>query len=166
MSGELGPSSAAREAIRPIASVVRCRKGAVAFEFILVAPLLLLILFAIGYFGVALNQQLILTAAAEQGAQTLALLRNQTLTPYTTTKNAVQSAAVNLTAANISQTFTVNGSTCSGDSGCSSLLNNPQPLGAQGKIASVALTYPCQLTFIGYSYSPCTLSANSAATIQ
>ena len=80
---------------RPVQfSLVGCRKGAVAFEFILVAPVLFLILFAILYFGVALNNYLILTAAAEQGAQILALGRGTT-TPYTTATTAVDGAAAN-----------------------------------------------------------------------
>lgn len=136
------------------------RRGAVAFEFILVAPVLLLILFAILYFAIALNDYLILTAAAEQGAQTLSLGRG-TPTPYTTAKTAVTSAAVNLKTANVGQTLAVGGSTCGSDAACSTLLT-------AGVVASVALTYPCDLTFMGYDFggSPCTLSAQSAAVVQ
>jgi Flp pilus assembly protein TadG len=160
MSGELTPPSAARDTIRSITSILRCHRGAVAFEFILVAPTLLFILFAILYFGIALNQQLILTTAAEQAAQVLALGRG-TATPYTTATNAAQSSAVNLTTAKITQTVKIGGSACSSDSACTPLLTS-------GAAASVALTYPCELTFMGASFggSPCTLSAQSAATVQ
>jgi len=147
-------------AMRPIISLVRCRRGAVAFEFILVAPVLLLILFAILYLGIALNNQLILTAAAQQGVQTLSLGRG-TSTPYTTAENAITSSAVNLTTTKITQTVTIGGSSCGSDSACSALLTS-------GAVASIALTYPCDLTFMGLSFggSPCTLSAKSAAIVQ
>ena len=78
-----GPPFAAREVMRPIISLVRCRRGVVALEFVLVAPVLLLVLFGILYFGIALNNYLILTDAAEQGAQTLSLGRG-TSSPYST----------------------------------------------------------------------------------
>jgi Flp pilus assembly protein TadG len=146
--------------MRPIISLARCRNGAVAFEFILVAPALLLILSAILYLGIALNNQLILTAAAQQGVQTLSLGRGTT-TPYTTAETAITNAAVNLTTSEIKQTVTVGGSSCDSDSACSALLT-------AGAAASVALTYPCDLTFMGLSFggSPCTLSTQSAAIVQ
>jgi Flp pilus assembly protein TadG len=157
-SGRLsaGPPFAAREVTRPINSLVHCRRGFVAFEFVLVAPVLLLVLFGILYFGVALNNHLILTAAAQQGAQTLALGRGAS-TAYTKATSAINSAAANLDTSKITRTVTP----CSSDSACSTLLT-------AGAVASVALTYPCNLTFLGYSFggSPCTLSAQSAAIVQ
>ena len=90
-----GPPFAVREAARPINSLVRCRRGAVALEFVLVAPVLLLLLFAILYLGIAFNNYLILTFSAEQGAQTLSLGRG-TSSPYSTAKTAITSAAANL----------------------------------------------------------------------
>src|SRR5271155_1890689 len=60
-------------AIGPITSLVRCRRGVVAFEFILVLPVLMLVISTILYLSIALNNELILTAAAEQGVQTLSL---------------------------------------------------------------------------------------------
>jgi len=150
----------ARGAMRPVLSVVHCRSGAVAFEFILVAPVLVLILFLILEFGILLNNQLILTAAAEQGALTLSFGRGTT-TPYTTAVTAIENSAVNLTTSSITQTITIGGSTCSSDSGCSSLLT-------AGAAASIALSYPCQLSILGLTFgmSPCNIYASSAATVQ
>jgi Flp pilus assembly protein TadG len=146
--------------MRPIISLVHCCRGVVALEFVLVAPVLLLLLFGILYFGIALNNYLMLTAAAEQGAQTLSLGRG-TSSPYSTAVAALDSAAANLNTSEINQTVTIGGSSCSGDSACSTLLT-------AGAIASVALTYPCDLTFLGYNFggSSCTLSTQSAATVQ
>jgi Flp pilus assembly protein TadG len=151
---------AAREVMRLVVAVARCRRGVVALEFVLVAPVLLLALFGILYLGLALSNYLILTAAAEQGAQTLSLGRG-TSSPYSTAETAIDSAAVNLKTSEITQTVTIGNSSCSSDSACSTLLT-------AGAVASVALTYPCDLTFLGQSYggSPCTLSARSAAIVQ
>ena len=154
------PPFAAREVMRPIVAVARCRKGVVALEFVLVAPVLLLLLFALFYLGIALNNYIVLTAAAEQGAQTLSLGRG-TSTPYSTATTAIDSAAANLRTSEITQTVKIGGSSCSGDSTCGALLT-------AGAVASVALTYPCDLTFMGLSFggSPCTLSAQTAAIVQ
>ncbi len=154
-----GTPFAAREVMRPIILLVRCRKGVVALEFVLVMPVLLLLLFAILYFGIALNNYLILTAAAEQGAQTLSLGRG-TPSPYSTAETAIDSAAANLKTSEITQTVKIGGSSCSSDSACSTLLT-------AGAVASVALAYPCDLTFLGHSFgrSTCTLSAQSAAVV-
>jgi Flp pilus assembly protein TadG len=155
-----GPPFAAREVMRPIISLVRCRRGVVALEFVLVAPVLLLVLFGILYFGIALNNYLILTGAAEQGAQTLSLGRG-TSSPYSTAETAINSAAVNLNTSEITRTVTIGNSSCSSDSACSTLLT-------AGAVASIALAYPCDLTFMGYSFggSVCTLSAQTAAIVQ
>jgi len=146
--------------MRPVVAVARCRKGVVALEFVLVAPVLLLLLFALFYLGIALNNYIVLAAAAEQGAQTLSLGRGTT-TPYSTATTAIDSAAANLHANEITQTVKIGGSSCSGDSTCGALLT-------AGAVALVALTYPCDLTFMGLSFggSPCTLSAQTAAIVQ
>jgi Flp pilus assembly protein TadG len=155
------PPFAAREVMRPIVAVARCRKGVVALEFVLVAPVLLLLLFALFYLGIALNNYIVLTAAAEQGAQTLSLGRGTT-TPYSTATTAIDSAAQGiLKTSQITQTVKIGGSSCSGDATCGALLTS-------GAVALVALTYPCDLTFMGLSFggSPCTLSAQTAAIVQ
>ncbi len=153
-----GPPFAAREVTRPVISLVRCRRGVVAIEFVLLAPVLLVILFGTIYFGLALNNYLTLTNAAEQGAQTLSLGRG-TSTPYSTAMTAIDSAATNLNTSAITQTVQIGGSSCSSDSACSTLLT-------AGAVASVALTYPCNLTFAYYNGGSCTLSTQSAAIVQ
>lgn len=141
-------------------SVVADERGAVAFEFLLVSPFLLFILFAIVQFGIALNNQLILTAAAEQGALTLAFGRGTT-SPYTTAVTAIDNSMVNLNKSQVTQTVAIGGSTCSSDSACNALLT-------AGVAASIALSYPCQLTVMGVTFggSNCALQASSAATVQ
>ena len=146
-----------------IPNLLRCRKGTAALEFTLVAPALLLILFATLYFAIALNNQLILTGAAQQGAQTLSLLRGAA-TPFTTATSAVTKTAAGLqTPSHVTEALTVDTSPCVVDSTCKLLLD-----GAQGKPATVTLSYPCQLTIMGHNFggSPCTLQARSTAIIQ
>jgi Flp pilus assembly protein TadG len=152
------PPLAARTIMGTIGSLVRCRRGVVSLEFVIVAPFLFLLLFAITFLGIALNNYLMLTAAAEQGAQVLSLGRGTT-TPFSTAKTAITSA--NLTAANITVSVKIAGSVCSGDSACGALLT-------PGAVALVGLSYPCNLTFMGFSFggSPCNLSAQSAAIVQ
>jgi Flp pilus assembly protein TadG len=155
---------AAREVMRPVVAVARCRKGVVALEFVLVAPVLLLLIFTLFYLGIALNNYIVLTAAAEQGAQTLSLGAGTT-TPYSKATTAIDNAALNLKTSQITQTVTIGGSSCSSDATCGALLNAPAGAGA---VALVTLTYPCDLTFMGLSFGgqSCTLSAQTAAIVQ
>ena len=102
---------------------------------------------------------MVLTNAAAKGALTLALSRGTT-TPYTSTTTAVTAAAPGLTTGSITITVTVNGTACTTDAGCSTLLVAGQP-------ALVRATYPCDLTVMGYNYaSGCTLSAQTAQMVQ
>ena len=151
---------ARRQEVRAAAARLRAdRRGVVALEFLLVAPVLFLILFAVLYFGLWLNAELILTNAADQGAQTLALGRGTT-TAYNDTKSAINAVAANLNTSNITPTLTVNGSPCTSSS-CTL---------TSGATAAVALTYPCS-AFPGFGFTfgsskTCTLSAQSAAIVQ
>jgi Flp pilus assembly protein TadG len=140
--------------------LIRSRDGVSAIEFAIILPVLLTILLGIFQFGTAMNEYLTLTNAAAKGALTLALSRGTT-TPYSSTTAAINAAAPNLTAANITTTVTVNGSTCASDSACLTNL-------LAGKTASVRTTYPCSLVIMGRNYAPngCTLSAQTAQMVQ
>jgi Flp pilus assembly protein TadG len=77
---------------RPVASKPRDR-GAVAVEFALLLPILLLLLFGIVDFGRALNAQITLTQLAREGARLYALgVASGTVT--TKTQNAALAARV------------------------------------------------------------------------
>jgi Flp pilus assembly protein TadG len=140
--------------------VLKNDKGVSALEFAIISPVLLTILLGIFQFGTAMNNYLVLTNAAAKGALTIALGRG-TATPYTTTISAIDAAAPNLTAANITTTVTINGTACSTDSGCTTAL-------VAGVSAVVRTTYPCNLTVMGINYAPsgCTLSAQTAQMVQ
>jgi hypothetical protein len=126
----------------------------------MVAPVLLLILFATMYMGIALDNYLVLTAAAGQGALEMAGASGGS-NPYTETTAVISAASQNLNTAKITQAVTVGGSSCTSDATCKTLLT-------AGSTVVLTLTYPCNLTFLGYSFggSPCTLTAQSAAVVQ
>jgi len=139
--------------------IFRDCRGVTAIEFAFLAPVFLTMMFGTLKFGVAMNHYMVLTNAAAKGALTLALSRGTT-TPYTSTTTAVTAAAPGLTTGSITITVTVNGTACTTDAGCSTLLVAGQP-------ALVRATYPCDLTVMGYNYaSGCTLSAQTAQMVQ
>jgi Flp pilus assembly protein TadG len=135
-------------------------RGVSAIEFAIVAPVVLAIGIGMLKFGVAMSHSLMLTSAAAQGAQTLALSRG-TSTPYTSTTTAIVNAAPALTPAQITTIVTINGVACTTDSACSTAL-------VAGQTALVRVTYPCDLTVMGVNYKPngCTLSAQTAQMVQ
>jgi Flp pilus assembly protein TadG len=140
--------------------IFRDAGGVSAIEFAFLAPVFLVMTFGTLKFGIAMNHYMVLTNAAAKGAMTLALSRGTT-TPYASTTTAVTAAAPGLTAASITITVKVNGTACTTDSGCSSILVAGQP-------ALVKATYPCDLTVMGVNYAPsgCTLTAETAQMVQ
>ena len=139
-------------------AVLRCRSGIAALEFAIVVPLLLLLMLGVGKFGIAIKDYLILTAAAQQGAQTLALSRGTT-TAYTNATTAIDNAAPTLVATDIGVTMTVNGTACTAAT-CS--------LSTPGQTALVTLSYPCDLSIMGTNFgsASCQISAQTAAVVQ
>ncbi len=151
----------ARAVLRLPFDIARDCAGSPAVEFALVAPVLLLLMFGIVTFGIAINNYIELTDGVRSGGRTLAISRSSS-TPYTSTTSAITSSAANLTAANINITVTVNGTACSSDSGCSTALS-----GAAGDTATVSATYPCNLTVLSVNYAPgCTLTATTKDLIE
>ncbi len=140
--------------------LLKNRDGVSALEFAIISPVLMTLLLGIFQVGIAMNDYLVITNAAAQGALALALSRGTT-TSYSGTKTAIYAAAPNLTQASIGVTVTVNGTACTTDATCASGM-------AAGQTATVRATYPCALTIMGVNYAPsgCTLSAQSAQMIQ
>jgi Flp pilus assembly protein TadG len=137
--------------------------GASAVEFALIAPLLFVMLFGIIQFGLALNNYVELTDAVRNGGRNFAISRaSASATPFTSTRTAITSSAANLTAASVTVTATVNGTACTTDGGCTTLLN-----AAAGQAAVVTATYPCNLTVMGVNLAPsCTLTATTSDLIE
>lgn len=143
--------------------IVRMRdnSGVSAVEFALSAPLMLTVLVGMFTFGLALNNYVAVTNAAQSAAFQLAVSRGAS-TPYTTTLNAAYGAAPNLTKTKLTVTLTVNGSTCSSDTSCSTSLSS-----AMGKSASVSVSYPCNLQVLQVNYlNNCSLDSSATGRVQ
>jgi Flp pilus assembly protein TadG len=140
--------------------------GTVAVEFALVGPVLLLAIVGMFVFGVALNNWVILTNAAEAGALQFASSRGSS-SPYTSTTGAITAAAPTLKTPSPTITLKVVGTACASDATCLTAL-----AANAGNAASVTATYPCMpgnpnLTVYGYNYSTaCTLTVTTTERIQ
>jgi Flp pilus assembly protein TadG len=137
------------------------KRGQALIEFTLVMPILLLTMTGMLSFGFALHNYLVLTNGVTTGAQLLAISRGQTTDPCATATAAVKSAALGLTAANLSFTFVINGTTYTTTS-CTAAAANM----VQGAPVAVAATYPCTLAVVGMNFSACTLQMQTVELIQ
>ncbi len=158
------------------------QKGQSLVEFALVLPILLALLIGVVVFGIALNHYLVLTNATTAGVQALSIARGQTINPCTTVTGPFYGAAPNLTQANLLFTITI--TPPPGGSGTSYTLvslSRPPPRAQprsttmppasdliQNYTATVTVTYPCNLTFLGFNFAPggCTLTAQTAEVVQ
>lgn len=86
---------------------LRDERGAVALEFALVLPILLVVLIGIIEFSLLLNAQLTLTSAAREGARSMALHDSPA-----TARAAVKNAAFFLSPALTDSQITVSPTTC------------------------------------------------------
>lgn len=77
-------------------SNIRSEEGAVAVEFALVVPLLLMILFVIVEFGYAFNAQISVTHAAREAARTMAITKD-----WTDAQNAALASSPSLSPAKL-----------------------------------------------------------------
>jgi len=82
---------------------LRCRSGQSLVEFVLIAPLLLLLLFGIVEFARAWNIRHIVTDAAREGARDLVIYKD-TAQARVTTETALTAAGLNLADATIDAT--------------------------------------------------------------
>jgi len=137
------------------------RQGIAALEFALIAPVLLLMMFGMATFGIAMNNYLTLTDAVRAGARTLSTSRAST-TPFSSATNAIYLAAPTLTSASITITLTVNGSPCTSDAACATTLS-----ASAGDASSVTATYPCNLSVMGYNFAPtCILTSATTERVE
>ena len=143
-------------------------KGIAAIEFALIAPVLLLLLLGMVQFGLTVGNYVMLINAASVGAMQFAISRSDT-TPYTDTVSAIKSAAPTLTPANLTITFSVNGTACATDSACSTALTAAAPSsGGSLQPAAVTVAYPCgsQLTWYNFWTSTCQLTSTMTEGVQ
>lgn len=137
------------------------KRGQSMTEFALVIPILLIIVTGMVSLGITLHNFLMLTNAGNIGAQLLSASRGQTTDPCATASGAILNAAPTLTAANLTYTFVINGSSYTSTSCTAGAANM-----AQGATAQVTITYPCTLAIYGMSIPACTLQTTTAEAIQ
>jgi len=134
-------------------ALARDESGASALEFALILPVMMLSLFAIIQFGIAINNYVEITSGTSAGARVLSVSRGSA-TPYTSSVAAFASAAPNI---NATITMSVNGTACGADGACQTLLNT-----AASQPIIVSATYPCNLTNMGYAFVPnCQLTSQT-----
>jgi Flp pilus assembly protein TadG len=138
-------------------------KGTTTIEFAILLPALILLLMGTVEFGLVLANYIQVTNAAGVGAMQFSISRSDT-TPYTDTVSAIKAAAPSLTPANLTTTFSVNGTACSTDSACSTALTNAAPSGGTLTPASVTVAYPCGSMLTGYTFWPTTCQLSTTMT--
>jgi Flp pilus assembly protein TadG len=151
-----GPGAPPKSLIRRIRALLRSgQEGSTLIELALIFPAFMMLITALCTFAVAFSNELTLTSAIGSGAQYLQLIRTTTTNPCADTLTAIESAAPNLTPANITLSFSFNGTnvksnSCSGD----------QSYLVEGEPVTVSATYPCTLQIYAVTFtSACQLSA-------
>jgi hypothetical protein len=106
-----------------------------------------------------------LTDAVSTGARVLAINRGQTTDPCALTVTTVDNATPYMNHSSIVFSFSLNGTTYSKTSSCTSGAANL----VQGGAATVTVTYPCSIAAYGHVYDPassCTMTAQTTEIIQ
>jgi Flp pilus assembly protein TadG len=159
----------------------RAQRGAIAIEFALLAPVLLLLLLGAVQFGLMLNNYVMLTNAVNVGAMQFAISRSST-SPASTVWTAITDAAPALTpTSDLEITMSVgspltacvsNATSLSdaqaADSICATALSNAAPSGGTLQPAEVTATFPCgsQLTWYSFWSSSCKLTSTMTEGVQ
>ena len=140
---------------------VQDRRGAVAAEFAMILPVLMLLFFGILRFGVALNANLTLTDGVRAAARQFAISR-ASATVFTDTMARFRSSTPTLVPGNVTVALSVNGTSCSSDATCKQALAT-----AAGLPATMVAAYPCDLSFLGFDFAPgCTLSSQTTQRVE
>ena len=129
-------------------------------EFALTLPALLMVVTGITTFGIAMNSYISLTKAVDVSARQLALQRGQGTDPCLVAYNAILAAAPLLKSANLTMTYTINGTAYTVNPCTAASL-------VQGATAQVTATYPASLKIYGKTISArFNLKAQTAEYIQ
>jgi len=128
-------------------------------ETALVLPIIFILMTGIFSFSIALYQKLELAHAVASGARFLSVDRGDT-DPCAAAVSKIYAAAPTLTAASISTTFVLNGTTYAAKT-CSGTTNM-----VSGGTAQITATYPCSLSVYGLSFGSCTLNESITEVVQ
>ena len=147
----------------------RGEQGQSLVEFALITPMLLLLATGIMVFGLVMNTYLQLTNAVSVGARTVAINAGVTLDPCATAANAITAAAPGLNPANLTFSYTFNGTAYSSNTCASSDFNSGAAKSlVSGSTATVTATYPFTLSVFGgvFSKPNSLLQASSSELVQ
>lgn len=135
-------------------------------EFALISPLLLLLVTGVFWFGLALNNDLVLTNAVTSGAQAVAVARGQSpQDPCAAAQTAVKDAAQGLTASSLDFTLTINGTQVGTYEGTGSWSCSSTTMTA-GQYATLTVTYPVTVNLFGAASRQYTMSASTTEVIE
>lgn len=135
-------------------------------EFAMISPLLLLLVTGIFWFGIALNNDLVLTNAVTSGAQAVAVARGQSpQDPCAAAQLAVKDAAQGLTTGSLNFTLTINGTQISTYKGTGSWSCSSATMTA-GQYATLSVTYPVTVNLFATASQQFTMSASTTEVIE
>lgn len=147
-------------------------RGNSLIEFTVVLPVLVMLVLGIARFGIAFNNNIVLTDAVRTGARVLAVSRG-TSDPCSPAGTKTVAAATSLAAGSLTMTATVyvNGipGTAVSRTGTGSV---PTCVGqgvlmSAGSDATMLATYPCSIRVFGVNFAPgCTLTAQTTVRVE
>jgi Flp pilus assembly protein TadG len=169
---------------RALRGLARDQRGGALVETALTLPVMLTVMLGIISFATAFANYLGLTNGTAMAAQALSISRGQSLDPCKTAYNAFELGASTLQTSGLTFQILINSSPNGGTSStlytiwngakgtaptCSSTsLTSGYPADlVAGNVASVTVTYPCNLVVYGHNFAPnCTLTAQTSEVIQ
>lgn len=147
--------------------------GQALLEFAIVAPLFLLLALGMLVFGIALNQQLVLSNATELAAQEVSISRGQTTStsnPCEIAESTFTNAAPNLTASSLTFTMTLAGQSAipatTGASGFATATNCSSAALVEGQTVTLTVSYPYTASFINFGTKSYTLTSTIEQVIE
>ncbi len=139
--------------------------GGPLVEFAMVLPMMVTVMTGIFYLGVGLSQYIQLTNATDIASREISISRgvsSQAADPCNTGTTFFESAAPNLSASDLTFTYTINGVSKTATS-CTSLALTSA---SQGETETVQVSYPVHLGIYGVGWSTVTLKAQTSEIIQ
>jgi len=144
--------------------------GQALLEFAIVAPLLLLLALGMLVFGIALNQQLVLSNATEIAAQQVAISRGSTTSVCTIAETAFVNAAPDLNSSNLTFTLSLSSQsaipTTTGASNFTSATNCSTNTLLEGETETLTVSYPFTASFINFGTHSYTLSSTIEEVVE
>ncbi len=142
-------------------------RGSAVIEMVAVTPLLLLMVLGIMQFGIAMNNNLMVTDAVRAGARALSTTRGNA-DPCTTAGTKLRAAAAGLNLTRLSTTLTVNATAYGpGVAGSVPSCGGAGVTMAAGADAIARATYPCSLVIFGIDFLPsCMLTSQTTVRVE